>query len=371
MLSAINVLADKHIYKLAQYLPYEINLNLYDPQKLLNLSPTEPNALLVRTTTKIDADFVARFPASLKFVATASAGIDHVDIPGLHKKNITFTNAPGCNARSVAEYVATALFIWADEKDINIQTLTVGIIGAGKTGNETAKLLNSLGLKTVLYDPPKADREKEFESASLNEVLKSDILTFHVPLSFDGNYATFHWLDHEKLIRHFKLIINASRGGVVDENALLNTFKNNLVDDYILDVWENEPVFDDKIAKSAFIHTPHIAGYSIQAKLNASRLIAKSLCNFFNLKMPSVPVPRNKETIDILPNSSLAELLKQIHPINTYHQKFSKLIGQKEASKSNGFIRIRTTHPLRNEFKFIEVPNEAKEKFQSIKKLFL
>ncbi len=359
----IKVLADKYLYKIEDFLPDEIDLTLFDPQQPLKKIPCGTQALLIRTTTKLNSETYQNLPPSLEFAATASAGTDHVDIPWLQSRDITFAGAAGCNARAVAEYVATTLLIWVDMRSID---LSVGIIGAGHTGSAVQKILTALGIHTVAYDPPREEREPAFQSASLNEVLSCDILTFHTPLTFEGNYPTYHWLHEEKLEnKHYKLIINAARGGVVDEMALLKAFKNKHLDKYILDVWENEPVFDDEIAKNAFIKTPHIAGYSIQAKHNASAIIAKSFCEYFNKKLPMVPFPKKNEQIDV-PSSifSLAGLLYFLHPVGEYDQMFSKLIGKIPQRKKTGFGKIRTSHPLRYEYgslhlaeEFIEQPN--------------
>lgn len=365
----INILADKYIYKLNQFLPDEVNLTLYDPQEPLTKIPAQTHALFTRTITEVDVALIAQFPPSLKFVATASAGTDHIDIKGLNKKGITFTNAAGCNARAVAEYVATALLIWADARSIRPQDLAVGIVGVGNTGGETQDILHSLGVKTIAYDPPRAERDGQFKSAALSEVLNSDVLTFHVPLTFSGKLPTFHWLDEKKVSHRFQLIINASRGGVVDEQALFYAFQNGTVTDYILDVWENEPVFNDKAAKSALIHTPHIAGYSIQAKLNASRIVVQAFCQFYNLKMPLQTEPKNKVEVVFSEKATLANVLKQLHPIGEYHQKFSNLIGAANSIKTKGFSHIRTHHTLRNEYPHLNVSPHSIKPFPVLSQL--
>ncbi len=352
----INVLADKYIYKLQEFLPDEVNLTLFEPQQELEI-PKGTEALLIRTTVKIPPETISAFPPALKFVATASAGTDHVDTDWLQQSDISFAYAAGCNARAVAEYLATAVIIWAAEKNVKLDDLTAGIIGIGNTGGETLKLLESAGLKTVAYDPPRAERENSFQSASLDEVLNCDILTFHTPLIFAGDYPTFHWLNEEKLSNSHSLIINASRGGVVDENALLQAYKNKKVGDYILDVWENEPFFDDKIAANAFIHTPHIAGYSVQAKLKASKLVANALCDYFDLRKTALESTQSKLPIKVSESvASLSDLLNCLHPVKDYHQKFSKLIGKPNKVKGTGFNKLRTTHPLRYEYNFLSLP---------------
>src|SRR5699024_258862 len=169
------------------------------------------------------------------------------------------------------EYVATALLFWSEAKNMDLANCSLGIVGVGHVGRAVDKQARALGLNTVLYDPPRQQREPSFQSAEREEVLQCDILTLHTPLSRNGQYPTFHWLDTDFLQNYsFKLILNSARGGVVDEEALLKAAQRGGVEDYILDVWEGEPYFDDEIAQKAFIKTPHIAGYSLQAKTKAS-----------------------------------------------------------------------------------------------------
>lgn len=359
----VNVLADKYIYKLDTFLPGEVELDYYDPKEPLSSVPPGTDALLTRTRTSIDTNFISQFPESLQFIATASAGTDHVDIAKLRNHQIKFTNAAGCNARSVAEYVVTAIILWAGHHNRPLHNLTVGIVGVGHAGGQTATLLNELGVTTIKYDPPRANHEESFQTASLGEVLAADILTFHTPLSFEGDYATCHWLDEEKLQHPFDLIINASRGGVVDEQTLFEAYQSGRVGSYILDVWENEPVFNDPIAQNAFFHTPHIAGYSIQAKLNASRMVTEALCGFFNLNQQKKSSPQKQRVTNLPPTASIAGLVGHLHPIKKYHQKFSKLIGQSNQKKRSGFSTIRTSHPLRNEYQYLRLPDDIRESF--------
>ncbi len=365
----INVLADKHLYNIREFLPNEIDLTLFDPQQPLQKIPDDTQALLIRTETKINRDRFPSLPPSLQFIATGSAGTDHIDIPYLHQNDVTFADAAGCNARSVAEYIATALIIWSDTKNIDLDGCSVGIIGVGNTGSEVQRLSNKLGIDTIVYDPPREERETDFQSASLDEVLASDILTFHTPLTVSVSYPTHHWLNDEKLKdRRFELIINTARGGVIDEDSLLNANKNNQVENYILDVWENEPNFNDEIAQNAFIKTPHIAGYSLQAKHNASATIAAALGEHFSLQMPKLPSPVKKDTVK--PPSAIttiAALLNYLHPIKEYDRKFSSLIGTSEIEKKSGFSQIRTSHPLRHEYPFIKCPSTLLDRFPVLK----
>jgi erythronate-4-phosphate dehydrogenase len=369
----INVLADKNLPDIAHFLPENCDLSFYDSNKSLERIPEDTQALLIGTSTKINQHTFPVLPASLEFVGTGSSGTDHVDEQFLRENSIVFADAAGCNARSVAEYVAMALLLWGHEHKVDLSTCSVGIIGAGHTGTAVQDLLHRLGAKTITYDPPREEREPDFQSASLQDVLECDILTLHTPLTHKTEYPTFHWLNNAKLTdRNFKLIINASRGGVVDEAALLEAHQAGRIENFVLDVWENEPVFDDKTARRAYIKTPHIAGYSLQAKRRASRMLAKSLSTHFEI--PAEPPALERPSQKRQPPQkfwSLTDVLTYYHPILDYETRFRMLIGRNQEAKKDGFLTLRTNHPLRDEFNYLQPPVRLIEKFPVLTKLGL
>ena len=371
----INVFADKYLRNIADYLPDNVKLSFYDPADGLPAKDSAMDALLIRTVHTIDEPALARLPDTLEFLATASAGTDHVNIDLLRSRDIAFAYAAGCNARSVAEYVATVLLIWSELKKEILEDKRIGIVGVGHVGSEVQKLCEALGISPCLYDPPKAERDPDFESATLEDVLSSDILTFHTPLTHQGPHSTYHWMDQEKLqSRSYDLIINTSRGGVVDEQALLKAHTTGRLADFIIDVWENEPVFNDLTAQNAFIKTPHIAGYSIQAKNRASRMVAESLCDHFSLNMPEDGRQAGKETVELSDTShedpfSLVELLTQLHPVIEYQKELKKLMGMVPQKKAQAFNRLRSEFPLRNEFRFMQLNENLITKHTQLDKL--
>ena len=367
----INVLADRYLYNISAYLPPKVNILLYDPAEGL---PDLSNAdgLLIRTVNPINAETISDIPDSLSFIGTGSSGTDHVDQPFLQTNSITFADAAGCNARSVAEYVAVGLLLWAEQTESELQQLKVGIAGKGYAGTEVNKLLTSLGLTTTCYDPPKEEREASFRSASKEQLLASDILTFHTPLTTSGPYPTYHWLDEEVLADYsFQLVINAARGGVVDEQALLEASKNGTVNHFMLDVWEDEPHIRKRSAANAFLRTPHIAGYSVQAKEKASKFVADALLNHFGLERASGPARPDPK---IITNSadhynSLSDLLTVLHPIRTYQQKLARIINEHWDDRGPRFNTLRATYPLRQEFNNIQLPQSYTDRFPVLEKL--
>lgn len=359
----VTVKADKYLYNIHNRLPEDINLELYDPASGLP-DLTSADALLIRTVTPVTRQTLSDIPRRLQFVGTASAGSDHVDIGYLRENGITFCDAAGCNARSVAEYIATVLLLWSEERSLNLAEQTVGIVGAGNVGSELIALLDKLGVSFAAYDPPRAEREQDFKSTTEMDLLSCDIITFHTPLTRSGPYPTWHWMDKQKFERHrFLLLINTARGGVVDETALLRAARRGSVQDYILDVWENEPEIDPETARGAFIKTPHIAGYSVQAKEKATELVATSLLDHFN-----VPFTRTNKDTKIRPTeqpvtecNTLTELLTAIHPVRKYERALTNILGRDERGRQ--FNRLRAEFPLREEFGNIILPSICFERF--------
>lgn len=364
----IKVIADQNLYRLEEFLPEDVNLTTYDP----NLGLPEISgfdALLLRTVSKLNERIFPEIPASLKFVGTGSSGTDHVDIEYLKSNGIEFADALGNNARAVAEYVMTALLLWREKNGKALSDFTYGIIGVGKAGSAVAQIFDCFGLKYTLYDPPRAEREPEFNSATLEEVLDCDVLTFHTPLSCTGKHPTLHWLDEEKLKnRSFELIINVARGGIIDEVAVSKAMDSDCVRNIIIDVWENEPDFNPDFANRAFIITPHIAGYSEQSKLNASMMICTKLCAFFGLKCPPTKdLYLTKEQNPAHLNYSFEELLLRLHPIKEYDASLRDLASRPD--KATLFQKLRTDRPYRYEYTFLKLNAELLNEFEDLKRL--
>lgn len=367
----INVLADRYLYNIKSYLPENINLTFYDPSGgLPELQSAQ--ALLIRTVNPINKQTLPNIPRHLSFVGTGSAGTDHVDINYLKENDIVFSDAAGCNARSVAEYIGISLLLWSEKRDMDLSKVSIGIVGAGHVGKEVIELTNKLGIRTITYDPPRDERESDFISASPEELLNCDILSFHTPLTTGGDYPTFHWLDTGKLSsKNFELVLNTSRGGVIDERAILQAQKKGKVSDFIIDVWENEPEFNIKTAKKAFVKTPHIAGYSIQAKKNASKYVADALLEHFNIPKPKKKKEESHKIIrkKISTFDSLSSLLTALHPIKTYEDKLEKIIYRYPKERGVKFNRLRAEFPLRQEFQQIYLPRAYFERFPVLSSL--
>lgn len=272
-----DVLVDAVLYKRSLLEHPNLHLETYENRSdLLEKAGAHVKGLLVRTVTKVDEELLDALP-NVHCVGTASAGFDHLDVGLLEQREISWTAAPGCNANAVADYVIQSMrHVWGDD----VLGLSVGIVGVGAVGECLRKRLKDLGNEVVAFDPPREMREDGFYSATLEELLQTDICTLHIPLSEEN----FHWLDAEKLGKNrWRTVINAARGGVADEEALVCWQIQNKQRKLILDVWEGEPIPKKKSLRSATLCTPHIAGYSEPAKLRATLELRSLLARTFNL----------------------------------------------------------------------------------------
>ncbi|SIO09273.1 4-phosphoerythronate dehydrogenase [Sulfurivirga caldicuralii] len=239
----------------------------------------EADALIVRSRTQVNASLLAG--SRVRFVGSTVVGLDHVDQPWLRQAGIHFFSAQGCNSVAVAEYVIFALLDWAHRHGTTLRGRTLGIIGVGHVGREVLKRAEALGLRCLLNDPPRAEREADFPHTPLETLLPQvDLLTVHTPLITTGTHPTHHLLNAERLARvpPQTLIINAARGGIIDETAWLEH-----PGDKVVDCWENEPQINAALLSAAQLATPHIAGHSLDAKLRGGVMASNALRRFLGL----------------------------------------------------------------------------------------
>lgn len=275
--------------------------------KITAADVADADALFTRTRTKCNAALLEN--SRVRLIATATIGYDHIDTDWCEANGIKWVNAPGCNSSSVQQYITAALVTVAKECGLRFSTMTLGVIGAGNVGGKVAKAARALGMRVLLNDPPRADREGQAAFTPLDELLEqSDIVTCHTPLTKEGLYPTYH-LASDDFFGRMKagaVFINSSRGPVVDSEALKRASLTKL-SQYIIDVWENEPNIDMTLLDGALIATPHIAGYSSDGKANGTAACVRELLAFFGadflrpdwypavIPLPPMPV---KFTID-------------------------------------------------------------------------
>lgn len=368
MISKIKLLSDRNIPFLNTFFNHSVSLELFDPDTGPQADQlNNADALLIRTVTRVDERLLRNAP-ELKIICSATSGYDHLNFELFKKYGIEARCAPGCNAQSVAEYVASSVITWTEDCNEKLNQLTVGIVGAGHAGTATAHLLSKLGCDCIAHDPPREEHEPGWEGATIREVLNCDILTFHVGLDQYPEYPTFHWLNSEKLnSTSAKLIINAARGGVVDESAL----KQHPAE-WVADVWENEPQFDPTSVTRSRIATPHIAGYSRQSKYRGTRMSAEAIYDFFGMN-PEFPghLPSQTELPDANTCQSGGDLLSKLHPMFEFHQKMQETALENDPKqRSSGFLKLRVAYPSPDEFAALHFPESHRQKFPELAELF-
>jgi erythronate-4-phosphate dehydrogenase len=246
----------------------------------------ECDAMLIRTRTKCTDSMLEG--TNVKFIGTATIGFDHIDVHYCNKHNIIWTNAPGCNSSSVAQYIAAALLKISSEFKFNLKDKTLGIVGVGNVGSKVEKFARTLGMNVLLNDPPRAREEGDKNFESLDTILsESDIVTLHVPLNVVDEDNTYHLFDEEsfKIMKKGAWFINSSRGEVTDTKSLKKALASGKLGGAVIDVWENEPDIDAGLLELAFITTPHIAGYSADGKANGTSVVVNFLSKIFNLSL--------------------------------------------------------------------------------------
>jgi erythronate-4-phosphate dehydrogenase len=317
----------------------------------------DANALVTRTRTICNEKLLAG--SSVKFIATATIGYDHIDTDYCSKAGIEWANAPGCNAKSVEQYIASALFTWALERRIKLRGKTIGIIGVGNVGSKVARFCEIIGMKVLLNDPPRERAEGSGKFVPLKTIQQeADIITFHVPLNMSGEDATFHVandLFFGKLACK-PLVINSCRGEVFDTIAVITALRSGVISDFIADCWENEPDIDRELLDMTYLATPHIAGYSKDGKAHGTTMSIQAISRFFKLGIdnwqPSeVELPENTEIIidgsrrD--EESIIAEAVLSTYDIENDDDTLR--------SNPNDFEKLRGDYPVRREFPVFKV----------------
>lgn len=251
----------------------------------------DADALIVRTRTRCTRELLE--DTKVKFIATATIGYDHIDTEYCREAGIVWTNCPGCNAGSVEQYIHAVLLLLKEKKGLDLQKAVLGIVGVGHVGSRVKRMAESLGMKVLLNDPPRADRGEEGFVDLQTIIRECDVITFHTPLNREGKYVTYHLVNEDFLfsLERTPFIINASRGEVVDTASMLAALAAGKVRDAIIDTWEYEPNISKELMEVAYLATPHIAGYSADGKANATRMSLEALCKYFGVEAEFGIVP--------------------------------------------------------------------------------
>ena len=337
--NSMNVLADASLPGLDQAFPKPFHLTRYHHPDEIPQLLTEQDILFCRSTLKVNCSLLKNHP--LSYVATASSGTDHLDLPWLSSQNIQVVDAKGSNAQAVADYVVACL-AFLEQKQL-IQGRKAGIIGLGEVGTQVAARLQAANFTLFTYDPLKEIQKPfSFQSCQLEDLFQVDLLCIHAELHDTKPYPSTHLINTNVLtqLKSGCIIINASRGGVVNEDDLLKS-TNPLI--YCTDVYLNEPAINQGIIDKTLLCTPHIAGHSIEAKYLAVAMVSKKLHLSIGLPIPEFAVPRLPHPVSAKKNIAWHQLVLEIY------NPFVETSQLKQArDKESAFIDLRKKHRNRH-----------------------
>jgi len=355
----LKIIADENIPYVKEVFSHLGGVQCCPGRKMSREIVADAEILLVRSVTPVNEKLLKN--STVRFVGTATIGTDHVDLDYLKKRGIHFMSAAGSNSNSVAEYVVAALLVLAEKYGWQLEEKTIGIIGVGNVGSKVALKAKALGLKVLGNDPPLQREGKGEGFVSLEEVLaEADIVTCHVPLSYSGQDATYHMINQKTLdqIREGTAFFNTARGAVVDSEALKSALHRKAIGPVVLDVWENEPNIDVEILEPADIGTPHIAGYSLDGKVNGTMMLHQALCEYLKssdaisieklLPPPIVPEITLNST-NATEQKLIAETFSDIYDITADDAALRKIIDLPADERGRYFDDLRKNYPIRRE----------------------
>jgi erythronate-4-phosphate dehydrogenase len=371
----LKIVADQNIPFVKECFESLGQVSLHSGRQITPQIVKDADVLLVRSITPVNEGLLAG--SRVKFAATATIGMDHVDREYLQRAGIGFASAPGSNANSVAEYVIAALLALGKKYRFTLEGKSIGIIGVGNVGSRVDAKCRALGMRTVLNDPPLARKTGDGKYRPLAEALACDFLTLHTPLTKRGEDPTYHLADAKffAAMKKGAVFFNTSRGGVMDTAVLKAAMAAGKLGGVVLDVWEGEPNVDGDLLLKVDLSTPHIAGYSFDGKVNGLLMIYRAACQHFGLKpthterdfLPPPIVPQiviTKEQIQTQPIERIIhDTVQQVYTINRDDFNMREMLVVPQAERGAFFDRLRKEYPVRREFQntVVKVPAGAEK----------
>jgi erythronate-4-phosphate dehydrogenase len=327
----------------------------------------QADVLLVRSVTNVNRALLEG--SNVRFVGTCTIGTDHLDLDYFQHAGITWSSAPGCNARGVVDYVLGSLLTLAEIEGVELAQRTYGVVGAGEVGGRLVKVLQGLGWKVLVCDPPRQAAEGG-DFVSLEQVIEQcDVISLHTPLKKHGAQSTWHLFDKDRLnqLKPGTWLINAARGPVVDNAALRDVLLRREDLQAVLDVWEGEPEVDVALAELCVLATPHIAGYSLDGKQRGTSQIYQAYCDFIGQPaevslsdlLPAPWLSQVTLNAESDPAWALAMLCRGVYDPRRDDADFRRsLVGSVNEQRA-AFDALRKHYPLRREIDGLQVRIEG------------
>jgi len=365
----VQIVADENIPLLDEFFSEVGEIKKVSGRDIQASDVEQADLLLVRSVTQVNEALLANSP--VKFVGTCTIGTDHIDLDYLEQNKIQFASAPGCNSVAVVDYVLSVLSILVDERDISFSDLTVAIIGVGNVGFKLRKRLESMGLKVLAVDPFKTEEEVG-ELVSFEEALQADVISLHTPLTTDGSHPTHHMINQAVLekMNDDVCLINSCRGPVINNDDLKAHLLNNQDVQAVLDVWEKEPEVDLELMQLCKISTPHIAGYSLDGKMNGTYMVYQACCQALGLPERRqlgqfLPVPGIKEIrfdSSVPHNQALRTAIRAAYEVRVDDGVMRSAMLRTDSLRKT-FDQLRRNYPLRRDIPTlkVEVPSKSRD----------
>lgn len=355
----MKIVADANLYDIQRAFEGTGELVLVPGRQLDREHLKGAEALLVRSVTQVDAELLKT--SNVRFVGTFTSGADHIDNTYLASRDITFVDAKGSNANAVVDYCFAALAYCITKKSLSLKDCKIGIIGGGNVGGLFAEKLRRLNVDVRICDPllQRAATASSLEKyCSMDAVGQCDVVSLHVPLTMENDYPTYGLIDAAFLatLPHSATLINTCRGSVVDEAALLKLLIKRPDLTCIVDVWENEPIPNSSLVGRVDIATPHIAGYSVEAKRRAITHVLGRFRKEFDLPGQEEPTYEDSKALkitNILKDDPWATVLK-LFPLCNFSKKFK--MSYAHENRADVFDRFRQNMVTRREFNKMKLP---------------
>lgn len=327
----------------------------------------QADVLLVRSVTNVNRALLEG--SKVRFVGTCTIGTDHLDLDYFQQAGITWSSAPGCNARGVVDYVLGSLLTLAEIEGVDLTQRTYGVVGAGEVGGRLVNVLQGLGWNVLVCDPPRQAAEGS-GYVSLEQIIEQcDVISLHTPLTRQGDGATWHLFDRDRLnqLKPGTWLINASRGPVVDNAALREVLLQRDDLQAVLDVWEAEPEVDVALAELCVLGTPHIAGYSLDGKQRGTAQIYQAYCDFLGQPaqvqlsdlLPPPWLSRLTLSADSDPAWALAMMCRGVYDPRRDDADFRRSLVGSVSEQRAAFDVLRKNYPSRREIDGLQVQIEG------------
>lgn len=342
------------------------DLTLIPGHEIVSERLRDADLLITTDVTKVNARLLDG--SGVRFCAATTGEGEHLDTAYLDAHGIVWCAAEGCGAESVSDYVTAALFWLRERYGFRFQGKSIGVIGAGRIGRRVCRKMQALGLRVLVCDPLRRRDTTDQEAQTflpLERLLReADVVTCHLPLIGDGPDATWHLLDSTAFarMRTGVVVINTSRGEIVDTNAWVDALEKGSVAHAVVDGWEGEPLYRKDLLARAELATPHIAGYSYESRVNGAMTAYRAACAFlgveptFPFRLPLPPIPEwCADAAGLDDEEVLRELVLAVYDIDADSRRMKMSCAEDLVTRAQAFKELRSCYPMRRQFNATQV----------------